>query len=188
MDAAACRVIYIDDRFDTEKWLSREAPATPISPSKSHQTDFNELPPDLRANVNAILSVFSQGMENRVLVGPVIMHRCPFPHLEYGWQLTNLPLQFLYAVLDVHSRLNCPIYMILSSLNALRSSLYSTLGRKEDLTIATDNNLVSQQLQTLHCRRLLHCADRSRFRPSQTSRTAYNYCRAYLPTFKSRKV
>lgn len=64
MEAASCRVIYIDDRFSTEKWLSRDA-ASPTSGNnrlnQSLSVDLAELPLDLQANVNAILGVFSQG-------------------------------------------------------------------------------------------------------------------------------
>jgi hypothetical protein len=65
MDPSACRVIYIDDRFNTERWISRDG-LTPATPKISAQPDFSELPPDLQANVNAFLSVFNQG--NTILV------------------------------------------------------------------------------------------------------------------------
>lgn len=63
MDPAACRVIYIDDRFNTERWISREGLNVPPTPSSRlpSQTDFGDLPSDLQANVNAFLSVFNQG-------------------------------------------------------------------------------------------------------------------------------
>ncbi|EXJ79585.1 3',5'-cyclic-nucleotide phosphodiesterase [Capronia epimyces CBS 606.96] len=60
MDPAACRVVYIDERFDTERWISREA----LSPGSSHrrgsQFDFSDLPADLQSNISAFLSVFNQ--------------------------------------------------------------------------------------------------------------------------------
>ncbi|RMZ80977.1 hypothetical protein DV738_g2380, partial [Chaetothyriales sp. CBS 135597] len=61
MDPSACRVIYIDDRFNTEGWISRDglAPSTPHR-AGSQQVVFSELPPDLQANVNAFLNVFNQ--------------------------------------------------------------------------------------------------------------------------------
>src|SRR5277367_5935660 len=62
MDAAACRVVYIDDRFHSEKWISREGSKTTITPQKASQTGLNDLPFDLQANVKAILSLFNQGM------------------------------------------------------------------------------------------------------------------------------
>lgn len=61
MDPAACRVIYIDDRFNTERWISRDGLAPTTPQRASSQTEFSELPPDLQANVNAFLSVFNQG-------------------------------------------------------------------------------------------------------------------------------
>lgn len=61
MDASACRVVYIDDRFDAERWLTREGAATPTTPQRKVSDDLNDLPPDLQANVQAVLSVFSQG-------------------------------------------------------------------------------------------------------------------------------
>jgi hypothetical protein len=60
MDASACRVVYIDDRFNTERWLTREGLSTLTTPQKV-SGDLNGLPPDLQANVQAVLSVFSQG-------------------------------------------------------------------------------------------------------------------------------
>ena len=62
MDASACRVVYIDDRFNTERWLARESLFSPNNPQKKVSEDINGLPPDLQANVHAVLSVFSQGM------------------------------------------------------------------------------------------------------------------------------
>jgi hypothetical protein len=63
MDPAACRVIYIDDRFNTERWISRDGLATPATPQKtSPDIEFSKLPQDLQANVNAFLTVFNQGM------------------------------------------------------------------------------------------------------------------------------
>ncbi|KAK5106425.1 3',5'-cyclic-nucleotide phosphodiesterase [Lithohypha guttulata] len=61
MDPSACRVIYIDERFNTERWISRDGigPAS-YDKRKSSSADFDELPPDLQANVNAFLSVFNQ--------------------------------------------------------------------------------------------------------------------------------
>lgn len=66
MDPSACRVIYIDERFNTERWISRDGigPAS-YDKRKSSSADFDELPPDLQANVNAFLSVFNQGMFHR---------------------------------------------------------------------------------------------------------------------------
>ena len=66
MEAASCRVIYIDDRFTTEKWLTRDT--TSPTTGSNHRLnqglslDLAELPLDLQANINAILGVFSQGM------------------------------------------------------------------------------------------------------------------------------
>ena len=61
MDASACRVVYIDDRFNTERWLTREGLSSPTTPQRKVPEDLNALPSDLRANVHAALSVFSQG-------------------------------------------------------------------------------------------------------------------------------
>jgi hypothetical protein len=64
MDPASCRVIYIDDRFPTEKWLNRDAVSSPTTNHRiasSLSLELAELPLDLQANVNAILGVFSQG-------------------------------------------------------------------------------------------------------------------------------
>lgn len=63
MDPAACRVIYIDDRFNTERWISRDGLGpVPRNQRKMSTADFEDLPEDLQANVNAFLSVFNQGM------------------------------------------------------------------------------------------------------------------------------
>ncbi|KAK5939929.1 3',5'-cyclic-nucleotide phosphodiesterase [Knufia obscura] len=61
MDPSACRVIYIDERFNTERWISRDGigPATDRL-RRSSTSDFELLPPDLQVNVNAFLSVFNQ--------------------------------------------------------------------------------------------------------------------------------
>jgi hypothetical protein len=62
MDPSACRVIYIDDRFNTERWISREGLSAPPTPQRTNaQANFGELPADLQANVNAFLTVFNQG-------------------------------------------------------------------------------------------------------------------------------
>ncbi|KIV89109.1 hypothetical protein, variant [Exophiala mesophila] len=60
MDPGACRVMYIDERFNTERWISREglSPSTPQR--KGSQVEFSDLPHDLQTNVNAFLSVFNQ--------------------------------------------------------------------------------------------------------------------------------
>ena len=66
MDPSACRVIYIDDRFNTERWISREglsASAPPTPQRTTAQANFGELPADLQANVNAFLTVFNQGKD-----------------------------------------------------------------------------------------------------------------------------
>ncbi|KPI42752.1 3',5'-cyclic-nucleotide phosphodiesterase regA [Cyphellophora attinorum] len=61
MDPSACRVIYIDSRFNTERWISRDGLSTPITPQKNNSDlEFSKLPPDLQANVNAFLTVFNQ--------------------------------------------------------------------------------------------------------------------------------
>ncbi|ETI28528.1 hypothetical protein G647_00978 [Cladophialophora carrionii CBS 160.54] len=60
MDPSACRVIYIDERFNTERWISREG-LSPTTPSRAgSQVEFSDLPPDLQTNVNAFLTVFNQ--------------------------------------------------------------------------------------------------------------------------------
>lgn len=65
MDPASCRVIYIDDRFPIEKWLTRDsATSTTTTNDRVNQAlwmDLVELPPDLQANVNALVYVFNQG-------------------------------------------------------------------------------------------------------------------------------
>jgi len=64
MDPASCRVIYIDDRFPTEKWLNRDVMSSPTTNKRVNEAlalDLAELPPDLQANVNAIMGVFNQG-------------------------------------------------------------------------------------------------------------------------------
>jgi hypothetical protein len=69
MDPASCRVIYIDDRFPAEKWLTRDAVSSPTTNKRIHQglaLDSAELPPDLQANVNATLGVFNQGKKSIV--------------------------------------------------------------------------------------------------------------------------
>ena len=62
MDPSACRVIYIDSRFNTERWISRDGLSTPITPQKNtNDLEYSKLPHDLQANVNAFLTVFNQG-------------------------------------------------------------------------------------------------------------------------------
>lgn len=64
MDPASCRVIYIDDRFPAEKWLTRDTVSSPTTNNRINQAlalDLAELPLDLQANVNAALAVFNQG-------------------------------------------------------------------------------------------------------------------------------
>lgn len=77
---SACRVVYIDDRFHTEKWLSRDGLSA--SAQRKVSADLSELPPDLRANVNAILSVFIQGKNSRCFrldCGPPVVQSAPHP-------------------------------------------------------------------------------------------------------------
>ncbi|EXJ70624.1 3',5'-cyclic-nucleotide phosphodiesterase [Cladophialophora psammophila CBS 110553] len=60
MDPSACRVIYIDERFNTERWISREG-LSPTTPARAgSQVEFSDLPLDLQTNVNAFLTVFNQ--------------------------------------------------------------------------------------------------------------------------------
>lgn len=64
MDPASCRVIYIDDRFPAEKWLTRDVVSSPTTNNKAKEAlalELAELPPELQANVNAVLGVFNQG-------------------------------------------------------------------------------------------------------------------------------
>lgn len=67
MDPSACKVIYIDDRFNVERWITRDGLPTATSPKSGPQADFSDLPPDLQSNVNAFLSVFNQGEYSRQL-------------------------------------------------------------------------------------------------------------------------
>jgi len=63
MDPSACRVIYIDERFNTERWISRDGVASSTDKLRTPSTtDFEALPPDLQVNVDAFLSVFNQGI------------------------------------------------------------------------------------------------------------------------------
>ncbi|KIW15448.1 hypothetical protein PV08_05494 [Exophiala spinifera] len=60
MDPAACRVIYIDERFNTERWISRDG-LMPSTPQRAgSEVEFSDLPLDLQSNVNAFLTVFNQ--------------------------------------------------------------------------------------------------------------------------------
>jgi len=64
MDPASCRVIYIDDRFPAEKWLTRDMVPSSTTNNGINQAlalDLAELSLDLQANVNAVLGVFNQG-------------------------------------------------------------------------------------------------------------------------------
>lgn len=61
MDPGACRVIYIDERFNTERWISREGLSQGAPQRTSSQLEFSDLPYDLQTNVNAFLTVFNQG-------------------------------------------------------------------------------------------------------------------------------
>src|SRR5436190_23894469 len=78
MDASACRVVYIDDRFNTERWITREGFSTPVAPQRKVSEDLNGLPPDLQANVHAVLSVFSQGTRNCVAFPPSVDSMQPY--------------------------------------------------------------------------------------------------------------
>jgi hypothetical protein len=65
MDPASCRVIYIDDRFPAEKWLTRDLMASPTTKKRINDMlalDLEGLSLDLQANVTAVLGVFNQGM------------------------------------------------------------------------------------------------------------------------------
>ncbi|KAK6365416.1 3',5'-cyclic-nucleotide phosphodiesterase [Exophiala oligosperma] len=60
MDPAACKVIYIDERFNTERWISRDG-LMPSTPQRvGSEVEFSDLPLDLQSNVNAFLTVFNQ--------------------------------------------------------------------------------------------------------------------------------
>ena len=59
MDANQCRVLYIDDRFPSERWLSRNSTASGYDSNLSNRGAL--LPVELQTNVDAILQVFSQG-------------------------------------------------------------------------------------------------------------------------------
>lgn len=61
MDPSACRVIYIDERFNAERWISRDGLSSSTPQRSGFQGEFSDLPPDLQTNVNAFLSVFNQG-------------------------------------------------------------------------------------------------------------------------------
>jgi len=61
MDPSACRVIYIDERFNTEKWISRDGLGSSDRLRRSSISVFEALPADLQVNVDAFLSVFNQG-------------------------------------------------------------------------------------------------------------------------------
>lgn len=75
MDPSACRVIYIDDRFNTERWISRDGINTTNYDKRksSSAADFDDLPSDLQANVNAFLSVFNQGESTRAQLVSVLV-------------------------------------------------------------------------------------------------------------------
>ena len=84
MDASACRVVYIDDRFNTERWLTRDVLSTPTAPQWRVSEDLTGLPPDLQANVHAVLSVFSQGTKDlcySYAVEPLLPDSCADLHL-----------------------------------------------------------------------------------------------------------
>ena len=65
MEHSTCRVIYIDDRFKSERWIQRDAGA---SGARSRTSDILD-DPELANNVQAILSVFSQGKDCATLPG-----------------------------------------------------------------------------------------------------------------------
>ena len=58
MDPSSCRLAYLDDRFPTDKWLSKGS--TSYSQDILQSQRMN-LPADLQANLDAILQIFSQG-------------------------------------------------------------------------------------------------------------------------------
>src|SRR4051812_9099756 len=105
MDASACRVVYIDDRFNTERWLARESLLSPSHPQKKVSEDINGLPPDLQANIHAVLSVFSQGMANSCYISNPLTLRFLIALLLCFWYATADPhsLQSLYVTLADHS-------------------------------------------------------------------------------------
>ena len=103
MDPSACRVIYIDDRFNTERWISREGLSAPTTPQRTTvQANFGELPVDLQANVNAFLTVFNQG-EIRLDA------QC--------YLKADVCKQFMSVALGDLFRRNCPKYMSQSKQN-----------------------------------------------------------------------
>ena len=106
MDASACRVVYIDDRFNTERCITRESLFPPTTPQRKVSGDIDGLPPDLQANIHAVLSVFSQGMTNSRYISPTLTLRFLIPALLW-YATADLPsLQFLYATLADRSPSN----------------------------------------------------------------------------------
>lgn len=70
MDPSACRVVYIDERFNTERWISRDG-LSPSTPQRvGSQVEFSDLPVDLQCNVNAFLTVFNQGEPTTAIYHP----------------------------------------------------------------------------------------------------------------------
>jgi hypothetical protein len=89
MDPSACRVVYIDERFNTERWISRDG-LSPNTPTRAgSQVEFTALPPDLQMNVNAFLTVFNQGKP------PTIPHS-----IAQADNLHSVCLQFWPSILD----------------------------------------------------------------------------------------
>jgi hypothetical protein len=86
MDASACRVVYIDDRFNGERWLTREGLSTPTTPQRKVPGDLNGLPPDLQANVQAVLSVFSQGTKCYCEFSPI---NPPLSYSGFRWSIVT---------------------------------------------------------------------------------------------------
>jgi len=75
MDPSACRVIYIDERFNTERWISRDGIASSTDRLRTPSTsDFEALPSDLQVNVDAFLSVFNQGAVPAPFPMPLLTH------------------------------------------------------------------------------------------------------------------
>ena len=138
MDPSACRVIYIDERFNTERWISRQGlGSTHASEYRRKQSspDFDELPTDLQANVNAFLSVFNQGrrlyfhMRRRILT----------------------ILQFTYVALADHFRPNWQ-KSTTQSRQIVHPYLPASMLDRRERTMPTRNRVhASSQILNLHC-------------------------------------
>ena len=60
MDANQCRVVYVDDRFTADRWVSRGSMSSTFS-EPTYSARGMAIPSELQPNVDALMQIFTQG-------------------------------------------------------------------------------------------------------------------------------